>query len=224
MPNFILYLLLSLGVGGAYALLAQGVVSIYKGSGVLNFGQGAVGMAAAYCFYAVTAVGVNKYLALVVVIAGSALAGAVFAVGILRALRSAPPLARAITTLGLMVGLQGIVVLIWGNSTSLIPQILPTSVFHVKGNVTMGVNLIYMTIIAIVICVLLMAVYMYSRIGLATQAASENERGVALLGFSPPVIEALNWAVGFALAAFGGVLIACPGSAQISVRTSQSSG
>ena len=41
MPSPILYLVLSLSTGAAYALLANGIVAIYKGSGVLNFAQGA---------------------------------------------------------------------------------------------------------------------------------------------------------------------------------------
>ena len=44
MPDIFVYLLLSLGSGAAYALLANGIVAMYKGSGILNFAQGGVAL------------------------------------------------------------------------------------------------------------------------------------------------------------------------------------
>ena len=37
MTTFVVYAILGLGAGVAYAALAFGVVAVYKGSGVLNF-------------------------------------------------------------------------------------------------------------------------------------------------------------------------------------------
>ena len=50
MTTFIQYAVLGLGVGAIYALLVQGMIVIYAGSGVLNLAQGAVAMFGAYCF------------------------------------------------------------------------------------------------------------------------------------------------------------------------------
>ena len=51
MEKFIQYALLGLGAGAAYALFAQGAVLIYRGSGVVNFAHGSLGMVSAYvCF------------------------------------------------------------------------------------------------------------------------------------------------------------------------------
>ena len=61
---------------------------------------------------------------------------------------------------------------------------------------------------AVVISALLWAGFRFTRFGLRTQAASANERGAALLGFSPTVIAAINWGLGAALAALAGILIA----------------
>jgi len=48
------FALLGFGVGGLYALTSQGVIVIYRGSGVLNFALGAIGMAAAYLWWELT--------------------------------------------------------------------------------------------------------------------------------------------------------------------------
>src|SRR5438128_579184 len=48
MSDVIRFAVLGLGLGAMYALAAQGIVVIYRGSGVINFAQGAIGTAAAY--------------------------------------------------------------------------------------------------------------------------------------------------------------------------------
>ena len=45
------FVLLGLGVGAVYALTAQGLVLIYRGSGVVNFAQGAFAMIGAFLYY-----------------------------------------------------------------------------------------------------------------------------------------------------------------------------
>ena len=55
MQSFLQFLIIGLGAGAAYALFAQGAVLIYRGSGLVNFAQGAIGTFAAYiAFEAVT--------------------------------------------------------------------------------------------------------------------------------------------------------------------------
>ena len=44
----LLFAILGLGLGGAYSLMAQGVLVMYQGSGTINFAQGAIAMAASY--------------------------------------------------------------------------------------------------------------------------------------------------------------------------------
>src|SRR5258706_2969542 len=51
MQEVIRFALLGFGVGSLYALAALGLIVIYRGSGVLNFALGAIGMAGAYLWY-----------------------------------------------------------------------------------------------------------------------------------------------------------------------------
>ena len=48
MQSFLQFLIIGLGAGATYALFAQGAVLIYRGSGLVNFAQGAIGTFAAY--------------------------------------------------------------------------------------------------------------------------------------------------------------------------------
>src|SRR5207248_10148743 len=61
---------------------------------------------------------------------------------------------------------------------------------------------------ALVIALLLWAGFRFTRLGLATQATSQNEKGASLLGFSPTVISATNWALGCGLGTLAGAMIA----------------
>jgi branched-subunit amino acid ABC-type transport system permease component len=206
MPDPILYLMLSLGTGAVYALLANGVVAIYKGSGVLNFAQGAIAMMGAYVYLALIEDGLSKYAALAITLIGSAAAGAFLATAIFRQLRTAPALAKVVATLGLLVLLQGIAYVVWGPSAKIVPSILPTHGVRVSG-AFVGVDRFYMAGIAVGLAVVLGAAYRFTKLGLATQATSQNERGASLLGFSPTQISAVNWALGSVLASLAGILI-----------------
>ena len=42
------FALLGLGLGALYSLASQGLMVVYRGSGVLNFAHGAIGMVGAY--------------------------------------------------------------------------------------------------------------------------------------------------------------------------------
>lgn len=207
MPDFIVWLLLSLGSGAAYALLGNGIVAIYKGSGVLNFAQGGIAMFATFCYLALTKDGIDHWVAVAMVMGGAAIGGALVAVLILRPLRNAPTLAKVLVTLGMLTALQGLAALLWGNQALLVPSLLPTNGISIGHNFV-GEDRLYMTGIALLVTVLLWAAYRFTRLGLATQAVSQSERGAALLGFSPTSISAMNWGLGSALAALAGVFIA----------------
>ncbi len=51
MTQFLQFCILGLGAGAAFTLLAQGAILVYRGSGIVNFAQGAVSMTAAYLCY-----------------------------------------------------------------------------------------------------------------------------------------------------------------------------
>jgi branched-subunit amino acid ABC-type transport system permease component len=51
MKEVLEFAILGFGIAAAYTLLGQGLVLIYRGSGILNFAQGAFAMVGAYIFY-----------------------------------------------------------------------------------------------------------------------------------------------------------------------------
>jgi branched-chain amino acid transport system permease protein len=63
-------------------------------------------------------------------------------------------------------------------------------------------------LVAVAAAVVFWALYRFTRFGVATRAATDNERAAILLGHSPQRLALINWALGSALAGFAGILLA----------------
>ena len=202
------YALLGLGLGAMYSLASQGLVLIYRGSGVLNFAQGAIGMVGAYVEWEIAVQhGLPFGLALVCGVVASALLGAATHLLVMRQLRRASPLARIVATLGVLITLQAAVIVKYGSTVKFIPSALPTHVINLGDGVKVSTDRLYLLLIAAVLTVVLWALYKYTRFGLGTSAVAENQRAAATLGWSPDVIATVNWTLGSALAGLAAILI-----------------
>ncbi|MCW2529598.1 MAG: putative branched chain amino acid transporter ATP-binding protein, partial [Pseudonocardiales bacterium] len=125
---------LGLGAGALYALAAIGLVLVYRGSGVVNFAQGAMGMVGAYAYYeARVQHGLPQILSVLVGLIASAAIGALFHVLILRRMHGASALAKIVATLALLVALQSIAVIIYGQLPKLVPSMLPIKPVNLLG-------------------------------------------------------------------------------------------
>ena len=89
MAQAVQFAILGLGAGAAYTLLAQGIVLIYRGSGIVNFAHGAIAMFGAFfCFLTlVEDHGWPVGAAIPVAVLLAALLGVVIQNGILRFMR-----------------------------------------------------------------------------------------------------------------------------------------
>src|SRR5581483_6559267 len=104
MHDVIRFALLGFGIGAMYSLAAQGLVLVYRGSGVLNFAHGAIGVAGAYIAWDLqTNQGLPWGLAFAIGVAASACIGVAAHLLVMRPLRRASPLARTVATIGLLV-------------------------------------------------------------------------------------------------------------------------
>src|SRR5688500_11325296 len=108
MQSFLQFVIIGLGAGATYALFAQGAVLIYRGSGLVNFAQGALGTLAAYVAFAELKAE-HHFKTLPAALAGVAaatLASLLFQRLVLHRLRHAAAIVRVIATVGLLGLLQ----------------------------------------------------------------------------------------------------------------------
>ncbi len=208
MTEIIQFAVLGLGAGAAYTLLGQGLVLIYRGSGVVNFSQGALAMVGAFVFFQLHQVAGWSFTPalLAAILAAVAIGGVVYS-AVMRPLQSASGATRAIATLGLLILLQGIATLIWGIEPRGVNSELPIHTIKV-GSVVLGEDKLLLFAIAAVLTLLLWAASKFTRTGLALRANAENRRAASALGYSPHSLGLLTWTLGAALAALAGVLLA----------------
>ena len=208
MTGFLQFALLGLGAGAVYTLLAQGVVLVYKGSGVVNFAQGAFGMFAALMFYDLRD---NHHwstaLAAAVAILSVVALGVCFSQLVMRRLQVKSRLAQVVATLAAITVLQGAAQQIWGPNPQLVITPLPHSPVRV-GSVVFPQDRIWLFGLAVLLTAILWAVFRFTLIGHATMAMAENTQATASLGWSPNFLSGLTWGIGAGLAAIGGILIA----------------
>jgi sulfate-transporting ATPase len=213
------FALLGLGLGALYALASQGLLVIYRGSGVLNFAHGAIGMVGAYLYWEMKIKhGLPSPVAWIIAVSACALIGAAAHLLVMRQLKRASPLARIVATLGMLIVIQSLAVRRYGARVTAFQSELPENPVHIAG-ITVSVDRFILLGIAIVLTIGLYLFYSRTRFGIATTAVAENQRAAASVGLSPDRIAPPHSALGSALAAVAGILIAPIVSLQIAVMT-----
>ena len=208
METLLLFILLGLGSGALIAGISLGVVATYRGSGFINLSTGAIAMLGGYAFWSLTSGKIASFpyavalpLALIFVLAAATLLEFV----VYRPLRNTSPLARMVASLGVLLILQSSMLLAFGVTQQPAPSVLPTTLIHLLGS---GITLDRFLLTAIVVAatVVLAAAYKWTKFGLATRAASENEVAAMLSGVSPGTISLSNSLIAAFLAGSLGIL------------------
>ncbi|WP_245672724.1 branched-chain amino acid ABC transporter permease/ATP-binding protein [Aldersonia kunmingensis] len=217
------FLLLGLGGGAVFAALAMALVVVYRSSGVINFATGSMALFGAYVYafmrkgeLLILVPGFPKtvdvggdpgfFVAAVVAVMFSGVLGLVLYVVVFRPLRTAPPLARAVASIGLMVLFVALAGLRVGSAAIGVDPIFPTDVWEFAG-VRLPQDRVYFAVTVVLIAALLACLFRFTRFGLATRATAESEEGALVSGLSPDRIAAYNWTIGSAVAGLAGVLI-----------------
>src|SRR5260370_6733967 len=116
-----------------YALAGQGIIVIYRGSGVINFALGAIGTAAAYLAWELQNAGWPFGWAFVAGVTLSALLGVAMQILVMRPMRRASSLVRLVATLGVLVLLQSFLTLRSDGNVTLVANSLPTTLLRPFG-------------------------------------------------------------------------------------------
>jgi len=208
MDKFLQFLANGVMIGGIYGLVALGLVLIYKSSRVLNLAHGGFLMILAWlCWSFAAQLGLPIWLSILLVLAVSVLAGLGVERFILRPLIGQPILAIIIVTLALGYFLEGVAIMAWGADTKGMPKFIPEQVFWI-GPVSIAQHYIIAFGIAIVLFILLLLFFRYTRWGLGMQIVSEDQQVARSLGISVKNVFAQTWAFALVMAAIAGILYA----------------
>src|SRR6476620_10619141 len=128
MSDVVQFAIIGLGIGALYSLAAIGLVLVYRGSRVVNFAQGAMGMVAAYVYFELQQ-GLHAPVPIAIAggLAASAAVGAAFYALVIRRLRDASNLIKVVATLALLLVLQQTAQIVYGETPRVVPPLLPTA-------------------------------------------------------------------------------------------------
>lgn len=201
-----------LPVGCVYGLVAVGLVLAYKTSGVFNFAFGAQAFVSATVFYVLRKDHgwPTVPAALVAIVLCGVVLGLLLDRFIFRLLRSAAPLPRLVTVIGLMVGIPETVKAIFGTSTKNAPPSIAWnagSSYSVAG-VTVSADALMTVVVTLIVVVLITSLLRWSAVGLQMRAVVESSRLVQLNGIDAERVAAASWVLSSLLAALAGVLLA----------------
>ena len=210
MEKLLQYTFTGLSAGALYALVALGIVLIYRSTRVLNFAHGDVAMLSTFAAFALLSNGYGFPIAL----AGSLVVGAALGIGfyfsvLARAQREGANLLGMVAlTLGLALILQGVSVYIWGAEPVAMPFPISSTKTYQVGVVVVSQLALATLAAGIVGSVLLYLLVQKTRLGLAMRATSENVMAAQTLGIPTRLVLSVSWGAASALGVVAGIFLA----------------
>lgn len=193
--------------GLTYAVLAAGLVLVYRATRVINFAHGQVGaFGAAVLAKLVLDEGWNYWVALLAVLVTGSLVGAAVELGIVRRLFKAPRLVLLVATIGvselllvLQAALPGV------HHGGGFPSPLP---WHVRvGGLLLG-SADFMVLLLVPAVIVALGLFLSrTRLGLAIRASAANADRAELVGISTRRVSTLVWVLAGALSTLTAVLV-----------------
>ena len=215
MDTVLQQLINGLSLGAIYALIALGYTMVYGVLRLINFAHGDVYMLGAFAGYFLANalnLDANPSIlgAIVVTLGAMAICGAI---GVLierfayRPVRHHSRLTSLITAIGVSLLLEYGGQVAFGANPRFFPQMIRAEVYSVGGVQITNQNLLII-VVAIVVMFGLEFIVHRTRIGKAMRATSFNLSVAKLMGINTDYVIAFTFALGSALAAVGGVMVA----------------
>jgi branched-chain amino acid transport system permease protein len=205
--EFLQQLIGGLATGSVYAALALSLSVIYSGSGILNFAQGQMAVVSAFLALTFVDHGWSIWVALPIVVVLSGLLGAAIERTLVRPVENASVLALFTVTAALLIGINGLVSIIWDNDQHGFATPFGAGVVHL-GPVVLTSQQIGSTAVVIAVMAAVALFFDRSNLGLKMRAVSMNPGSATLLGIRPGTMLALGWALAAAVGAVAGVMAA----------------
>lgn len=193
-------------VGGVYSLIALGFVLVFKASRVLNLAYGEMFAILAYFLYwLLNSMGLPAWLGIpILFVCGAGLGMAVERLAI-RPLMSQSFLALLMMTLMMGFLFKGVIVLIWGGDSFVLP-FTPTGTVDI-GSLQIVPAAGWAFVVAILLFILLSLLFRYTKVGLAMRVVAGEHTVAQSLGIKVKQVFSISWLISGAFAAVCAVLV-----------------
>jgi branched-chain amino acid transport system permease protein len=193
--------------GAIYAALALAIVLVYQATGLINFAQGGMAVAATFVAFGLTRAGVPVLLALVAAVVFGFVLGAALERGVMRRFEGGDPDTAVVATIALLVLLAGASAFFFGYEPHPFPSLFPNRTIGVLG-AFVSLRSIGTIAVLIVVMVGLQLLFRSTKLGLAMRAVADNPQSSALSGLPVSRLLMVGWGLAAALGAIAGVLVA----------------
>lgn len=196
--------------GCIYGLIALGFVLIYKATETVSFAQGELMMLGAFCGLALmTVLGFPFWLAVPATIVAIGLFGMVIERLVIRPILGQPMFSIVMLTIGVGYVLRGLITMIPGIGTETHSLPVPYKDMPLRmGELVVSAEQVVVIGATAVLCLLLFALFRYSKLGVAMQASSQNQLAAYYMGIPVQRLNGLVWGLAAAVAAVAGLLLA----------------
>jgi branched-chain amino acid transport system permease protein len=195
-------------VGSIYALVALGLVLLYRTTNILNFAHGDIGVFLTFvAFVMLNALGLPYGLTFALTLVAALVVGMAIYTFLVKPARNQSHLGLLILTLGLALALGGMNALVFGTDNKVMPPIIPDRPLRLAGAAVSQLSL-FTALLGLVLMTALWALLRLTKLGLAMRAVAQNQEVAKALGI--PVRRAMlaTWAVAALLAAAAALLFA----------------
>jgi branched-chain amino acid transport system permease protein len=209
MTEFLQQVVAGLASGSIYALLALGIVIIYRSTGIVNFAQGEMATFTTFIAWTLVDHGVGYWFAFALTLLIAFAGGIALERTIVRRVEGGPVITAVILTIGLFIMLGGLSNWIWKAEVRSFPpdRPFPTSAWDV-GGVAISKQDAGILAVAVVLVLALWALFQLTKLGLALRASALNPTASRLVGIRVGWMLALGWGLAAALGAVAGLFTA----------------
>jgi branched-chain amino acid transport system permease protein len=196
--------------GCIYGLIALGFVLIYKATETVNFAQGELMMLGAFAgFVLMSLFGLPFWLAVPVAIVAMAGCGMLVERAVIRPILGQPAFSIVMLTIGLGFVARGAITMLpaIGTDTHTLPVPYKDQVWML-GTLVLNVEQLAVIAATAVLSALLYLMFRFSKLGVAMQAASQNQLAAYYMGIPVKRLNGLVWGLAAAVAAVAGLLLA----------------
>lgn len=206
--NIATLLVAGLANGSLYALIALGLVLLYKTQDLINFAYGEIFMFGAFAAYiGLFWLHLPYWAAFLAAVASVAAFGAILERLAFRRLVNETHLTLAMVTVGLSFAMKGAARIPFGSDIYTLPPIFAAAPIRI-GSVIIAPQALATIVIAVLITVGLFTFFAFSTLGKQMQATQQNAEGARLVGININRVMMTTWALSASLGAAAGVIAA----------------
>lgn len=195
-------------VGSVYALVALGLVLLYRTTRILNFAHGDLGVTGTFVAYTLLMqLRIPFGLSFVLALVAAALIGVLVYLLLVRPAKNQSELGLLILTLGLALALGGLDALLFGTDNKTVPTLVTDRILRF-GGVSLSLVSLVTALFGVALMAALWALLTYTRLGVAMRAVAQREDVAEAMGLPVRAVLMATWAAAAVLATAAAMLFA----------------